>query len=458
MKPDRIAACGLIATLFASTLGCTLAPAYQTPAAPVAANWPGAPEVAGSPNAPWQDYYTEPRVQKLIALALANNRDLRVTALNIEKARALYGIQSAALLPAISAGADASGTGAGGAGGTTHQYSVGVGFAAYELDLFGKVRSLKTQALEQYLSTEQAHQTQQISLVAETATAYLTLAADQQLLRLAQDTLLSQQASLNLVEQRRRNGVASGLDLYDAQTSTEAARSDVAIYSSRVAVDINALTLVVGTGIPLTLLPPADSLVGSARLADLAAGTPSSALQNRPDIQSAEHILRGANANIGAARAAFFPSITLTAAAGTASPNLAGLFKGGSGAWNFAPSITLPIFDGGLNQSSLDASVADRDIALAQYEKTIQTAFQEIADVLAQRSNLAHQEQAQQALTTAASKRYRTYEARYKTGTDTSLNVLIAQRSLYTAQQTLITTQLSQQLNKIALRKALGYL
>jgi multidrug efflux system outer membrane protein len=467
MKLTGIASAMLLATLLSA---CSLIPEYQRPAAPVAQAWPtgeayktNGTAAKSAADMQWQDFFIDERLRQVITLALHNNLDLRVTALNIVKARSTYGVQGAALFPTIAASADgtAARTPASlsttGRTTTSHQYSAELGFSSYELDLFGKVRSLKAQALEQYLSTEQAHQSQQISLVAEVATDYLTLVADQQRLRLAQGTLQSQLASLTLTQSRFAQGVASGLDVYQAQTTVESARSDVATYTSQVAQDINALNLVVGASVPAALLPPADAPIGNiSAVSELAPGIPSEVLTRRPDVREAEHTLRAANANIGNARAAFFPSISLTAAAGSSSASLGGLFKGGSGAWSFAPAISLPIFNGGLNQSNLDIANTERDIAVAQYGKAIQTAFEEVANALAQRGTIDTQLTAQQALVEASEKSYRIYDARYRLGSDTYLNALTYQRSLYTAQQTLITTSLSRQTNLVTLYKVLG--
>jgi multidrug efflux system outer membrane protein len=458
------------AVLLALLGGCSLAPVYERPASPVADSWPTGPSYKTPPVAAdgkavadieWRAFFSDARLRKVIELALANNRDLRVSALNIVVARAQYGVERAALLPHLSAnvGESASRTPASVSGFgqtlTTHDYSANLGVASYELDFFGRVRNLSEQALQQYLSTEEARRAAQISLVAEVAGDYLTLEADQERLRLAAITLKSQQLSYDLSKHRFEAGSASGLEMYQAQTTVESARSDVAVFTSQVALDQNALALVVGAHLPDELLPQqqADSVT---TLTDIPPGLPSDLLQRRPDVLEAERTLRAANANIGVARAAFFPQITLTASAGSASANLSGLFKGGSSAWSFAPQLTLPIFDGGINRANLDIAKADRDIAVAQYEKAIQTAFREVSDALAQRGTLDEQVAAQQALVDASAKSYRISDARYKQGADTYLNALISQRSLYTAQQSLITTRLSKATNLVTLYKVLG--
>ncbi|MCM2357126.1 MAG: AdeC/AdeK/OprM family multidrug efflux complex outer membrane factor [Geobacteraceae bacterium] len=461
----------IIAVLAGALAGCaTMAPKYEQPAAPVPAAWPDGPAYrteAAAPTAkavadiPWQEFFVDAKLQKLIALALENNRDLRVAALNIERSRAQYQIRRADLLPKVDASADGSvqrlpeAFTATGRADTVDQYSVGLGVSAYELDLFGRVRSLKEQALEEYLATEQARRSVQISLVSEVASNYLTLAADRERLQLAKETLANQQQSYNLTKSRFEAGVSSALDLYQARTSVEAARVDIARFTSLVAQDENALRLVVGSQVEAELLPPALSETLTA-MKDVSPGLPSEVLLTRPDILQAENLLKGANANIGAARAAFFPRITLVSSIGVGSDDLAGLFKAGSLAWSFAPQITLPIFTAGANQANLTVAEVDRDIALAQYEKAIQTAFREVADALAQRGTIDDQVAAQQSLTDATAESYRLSLARYEKGVDSYLNVLDSQRSLYGAQQNLITARLSRLSNLVTLYKVLG--
>jgi len=400
-------------------------------------------------------------LRSLIELALANNRDLRVAILNIEQARAQYRVQDAQTLPTVNA--SGSGTAARtpaslsstGAAVTSHQYSANLGVSAYELDLFGRVRNLSSQALEQYLATEQARRTTQISLVAEVTTAYLTWAADQERLALAIDTLRSQTESYHLTQTRFDLGVASALTLRQLQTSVESARVDVARYTGQVAQDRNALALLLGTPVPDALAPDALGEALNA-LPELPAGVPSDLLLRRPDLLQSEHQLKAKTANIGAARAAFYPSISLTATAGSSSADLSGLFKAGSGSWSFIPQINLPIFDAGSNQANLDSAVAGRDIAVAQYEKAIQTAFREVADALAQRSAVSDQLLAQKALVQASDEVLQMSQARFDRGVDSYLDVLDAQRSWYSARQTLIGTRLSRLTNGVTLYKALG--
>ncbi len=453
---------------------CSLAPVYERPAAPVAADWPVGPSyqpltkaAADAPAAGdilWRDFFVDARLRNVIELALANNRDLRVSALNIERARAQYGIERAALLPSISvtgtqnAGRTPGNLVQGSSGGsavTARQYDVSLGAAAYELDFFGRVRNLSASALELYLGTEEARSAQQISLVAEVASLYLTLVADQERLLLAQETLKSQRVSFDLSERRFKAGATSGLDMYDARTAVETARSDVALFTSAVALDRNALNLVVGANVAPNL-QPSPPLAPVTALLDVPAGLPSDLLQRRPDVRQAERTLRAANANIGAARAAFFPRISLTASAGTASPTLSGLFDGGSSAWSFMPQIKLPIFDGGVNRANLAISKVDRDIAVANYEKAIQSAFRDVSDALAQRGTLSQRLTAQEALVEASTNSYRIYDARYRNGVDSYLSALISQRALYGAQQSLISVRLLNATSQVTLYKALG--
>jgi multidrug efflux system outer membrane protein len=464
----RISLCLPLALLFLA--GCTtMAPKYSQPAAPVPPAWPGGPAYKATTGAaakpvadiPWQEFFVDPQLRKLIALALENNRDLRVAVLNIERSRALYQIQRSDLFPKVNANADAtfqrlpadlSGTGQ---ARNVEQYSVGLGVSSFELDLFGRVRSLKDQALEQFLSTEQAQRSVQISLVSQVAATYLALATDRERLQLAKDTLASQQSSYQLTRSRFDAGVSSALDLHQAQTSVDTARVDIARFTTLVAQDENALNLVVGSPAPADLLPTSLSETLAA-LKDPAPGLPSDVLLRRPDILQAENLLKGANANIGAARAAFFPRITLVSSVGFGSDDLAKLFKPGSFAWSFAPQVTLPIFDGGSNRANLKVAEVDRDIAVAQYEKAIQTAFREVADALAQHGTIDDQVTAQQSLTDATAESYRLSQARYEKGVDSYLQVLDSQRSLYSAQQNLISTRLARLINLTTLYQVLG--
>lgn len=463
----RLSTLAIALAAFAGTACTTLIPAYERPEAPVAATFPGAQPSEASVLAPladtigWRDYFADARLRELIGLALENNRDLRVAALNIERARAQYGIQRAELFPSIAASGgqvaqripgDLSGRGE---AVVSRQYSANLGLASYELDFFGRVRSLEQQALELWLATEEARRSAQISLVAETANVWLMLAADVERLELARSTFQTRQQSLDLTRRSFEAGAVSALDLRQAETVLQSARADVARFQALVAQDQNALALVVGSSIPPGLLPARLDESVSA-VAELPAGVPSEVLVRRPDIVQAEHALRAANASIGAARAAFFPSITLTASVGTASASLDGLFESGSRAWSFMPQIRIPIFEAGRLQASLDVAEIQRDIQVAQYERAIQSAFREVADALAERATIAEELDARRQLVEATTKSFQLSEARYKEGVDSYLGLLDAQRSLYGAQMELIGTRLADAASRVELYRALG--
>lgn len=457
----------ILTTLLAATLtsACTLTPDYQRPAAPVPESFPNAmPANVTAPAADtivWRDYFADERLREVIAQALANNRDLRVAALNIEKARAQYRIQRADLFPSIGASGGQAAqrmpgdlTGSGNAE-VNRQYSATAGFSAYELDFFGRIRSLNAQALEIYLGTEEARRSAQISLVAEVAHAWLTLAADRERLALARNTHETRQKSFDLTRRSFEAGSVSALDVHQAQTLMESARADAARYQRFVAQDENALVLIVGASVAAEQLP--DSLTGSvSAVAELPAGIPSDTLARRPDILQAERALRAANASIGAARAAFFPRITLTAAGGSASSSLDGLFDGGSGTWSFVPQIRIPLFEAGRLKSNLDVAEIQRDINIAQYEKSIQRAFREVADALAERATVDEQLDARRRMVEAAAAGFRLSEARYKGGMDSYFGLLDAQRMLYGAELELIGVRLSEAANRVTLYKVLG--
>lgn len=448
--------------------GCTLIPEYSRPEAPIPADWPSGPayedpaSMRGAPRARelhWREFFTDERLQAIIQTALENNRDLRVAALNVERARALYRIRRAELLPAVDA------TGSGGKeripadisetrhSRTVEQYRVDLGISSWEIDFFGRIRSLKKRALEEYLATEEARRSARILLISEVATAYLTLAADRENLHLARSTLESQQAAYNLIRRRYEVGLVPELDVHQAQTRVDAARVQVARYTALAARDENALNLLLGTPAPAELLPETLSAVKPPE--DISAGTSSEVLLSRPDILRAEHSLKAVNANIGAARAALFPRISLVSAIGTASDELSGLFQSGTGAWNYNARIVLPVFDP-RTWSALEAAKVEREIALARYERAIQVAFREVADALAQKGTLGDQMQAQRSLVNAAAEAYRLSNARYTRGIDIYLNVLDAQRSLYAAQQGLIAVRLATLANQVQLYAVLG--
>jgi multidrug efflux system outer membrane protein len=447
--------------------GCPRAEKYDRPRLPVPTDWPQSAAIQTSePTAPaasgikWREYYAEGTLQSVIELALANNRDLRIATLNIEKAQALYRIQRGALYPGVGVMFDGQEhrlpekMSDDGTAKTVGQYSVNLGTLSWELDLFGRLRSLKSQALEQYLATEQARSATQISLVAAVTNSYLALAADRDKLRLARATLDAQQVSYDLILRSRDSGMASDLDLRQAESQVEAARVDIARYTGLVALDENALTLLASSPVPAPLLP--SELGSDLLLKDISAGLTSEVLLNRPDILTTEHQLKAAYANIGVARAAFFPRITLTAGGGTLSPELSSLFQAGTGTWSFAPQIIAPLFTGGSLRANFKAAQVDRDIAVADYEKAIQSAFREVSDALSLRARLMEQQQSQQALVKALEEAYRLSEARYKAGIDSYLSVLVSQRAMYVAQQGLVSLRLARLSNLVTLYKALG--
>ncbi len=497
---NRKCVLGLLAAT--ALAGCNLAPKYVRPVGAVPAALPqGGVYPAAATDAPdvtkigWRTFFTDERLRDTIALGLENNRDLRVAAANVLQARAQYRVSRADLVPSTTvsgsgtytnniqgaagalggaagggtsgggagagAGAGAGGggagvgTGVGGASSNLEFYSVNAGFSAFELDLFGRVRNLNRAALEQYFATEEAQRSTRISLIAEIATAWLTLASDQDQLRISQDSLKSFEQSLELTRAQFRIGVASELEARQAETTYQTARNDIAVLKTRVARDKNALDLLVGTSVGPELLPQGLGN-GDAALQVLPAGVASDVLLRRPDVLQAEHQLIAQNANIGAARAALFPRISLTATLGTISTALSGLFSGGSFTYTGAPSVSLPLFDGGRLRGNVDVARAQQQSAVATYEKTVQTAFREVADALAQRGTIDEQIAAQTARANAADVAFRISDARYRAGVDSFLTTLDSQRNLYTAQQQLVTTRLSRGSNLVELYRSLG--
>lgn len=442
--------------------GCSFMPDNRQPSAPVPARIGEGNVTAVALDAiAWRDFFSDDRLRQVIGLALEHNRDLRIAALNIEKARAQYGIQKAELFPAIGAEGGQSAQRLPGDLSLTRepmisrQYTATIGFTAYELDFFGRIRSLNTQALELYLGSEEARRSAQISLVAEVARAWLALGANRERLALAEKTLASRQESVKLIRHSFEVGAVSALDLRQAESLMETARVDVARYRTQVAQDENALMLVVGNQVPGVLLPVALADPVSS-VSAIPAGVSSAVLLRRPDILQAERSLRAANASIGAARAAFFPSISLTAGAGSASASLDGLFSSGSGVWSFIPRITIPIFTAGRLQANLDLAEIQRDIHVAQYEKAIQAAFREVADLLAERANIVEQITGQENLVKATAESQRLAQNRYNHGADTYLALLDTQRTRYAAEQGLIGIRLVEATNRVTLYKALG--
>ena len=452
---------GLVALLGAS--GCmSLIPQYQRPAAPVPAAYPAEASPGSAAGAAasaaaeidWQAYFADPRLKRLVEIALANNRDLRIAVLNIEQARASYQVKRADELPSVGAGLVAQRQ-PGSAGSLVNTYSVGLAVTGYELDFFGRVRSLSQAALAQYLATDEARKTVQIALIASVANGYLNLLADDELLRVTRDTLVTREESFKLTKLKFDNGAASELDFRQAESLLEGARVSLASTLRQRALDENALVLLLGQGVPADLPAPLP-LAGQQVSTELPAGLPSDLLARRPDVRSAEQQLIAANANIGAARAAFFPKITLTANAGTASTELSGLFKSGTWAVTGTAQLLQPIFDAGRNRANLDVAKVNREIAVAQYEKAIQTAFREVADSLAGRATLGEQLRAQLAQRNAAEVSFKLADLRYRSGAASYLDVLDAQRALFTAQQATVQVQALQVQNLVTLYKVLG--
>jgi outer membrane protein, multidrug efflux system len=448
--------------------GCTMAPRYERPTAPVADTWPSGasydPTQASEKTAadlPWREFIRDQKLQRVIDQALANNRDLRSSLANIQAARAQYRIQRSDLFPKfngeLSATRQKSLNSFSTSGGAVENefYSASVGLSAFEIDLFGRVRSLSNAQLESYLATAEAGRATRISLIAETASAYLTLAADNSRYELARRTVESAQRTMDVTRKRLEAGVSSRLDVRQAETVYQQARVDLASTTALIAQDRNALELLMGGHLSDELLP-AELPDDHQWLADVPAGLSSSVLLARPDVLQAEHQLKSANANIGAARAAFFPSLSLTASKGLASPELSDLFSDGVSVWSVAPNLVLPIFRGGENVANLSYAKAQRDLYVSQYELSIQTAFKEVADALAVRGTIQDQLDAQRALVDAAADSYELAEARYTKGVDTFLNALDAQRTLYNAEKSLVSARLTASDNVVTLYRVLG--
>ncbi len=447
--------------------GCSLAPEYHRPEMPVAADFPSVQSPEGTTKGQaevmaatlgWREYFVDPNLQKLIAAALAKNRGLRETALTVAAYQAQYRIQRSELLPSI----DAMGAGTkqrsfnGSMYNTSEIYQASVGITAYELDLFGRIRNLKDQALEQYLAMEETHRSARLSLVAEVAKAYLTLVADQEILTITEDTRRSEEESYRLVAQRNAEGLANQMEVAQARTSLETAKANLAMYQRLVAKDTNNLTQLVGGALPPGFSASGGLLAGQMPLSIVPANLSSQVLLQRPDIMAAEHELRGDNANIGAARAAFFPSISLTADAGSMSSNLSGLFDGNSGTWLFSPNVTLPIFTGGRLTAQLDVAEIQKEISVTRYENAIQTAFREVADALTANEAYSRELVAKRDNLEANQGYYTLAKERYAEGVDSFLTLLDAQRSLYRAQQEYVSVELEELINRIDLYKALG--
>ena len=478
--------------------GCSLIPAYERPAAPVPAVYPGGPaQLPGQPAAAsvsWLDYFGDARLQQVIGIALRNNRDLRVAALNIEQARATYQIQRATQFPTVAASLSETRQRPSllGTPGISQSVIAGLGTSAWEIDVFGRIASLREAALAQFLATEEARKAVQVSLISTVANGWLTLLADDELLELTRQTLQTRQESVRLTKMRFDAGVVSEIDFQLARSLAETAQATYAQQQRQRLQDENALALLLGQPVPPEALPlsapqatpdvaaagmseaatsgrggPAaspvpvlDTVAGGldslVPMPELPAGLPSDLLVRRPDVRQAEQQLLSANANIGAARAAFFPRIALTASVGSASTELSELFKSGSQAWSFTPQVTLPIFDAGRNQAGFEAARAQRDIAVAQYDRAIQSAFREVADALAGRATLGEQLRATRAQAEAEAVRFRLSDLRYRNGIASALDLLDSQRSLFAAQQLAVQARLAQLQNQVLLYKALG--
>lgn len=442
--------------------GCSLIPSYERPAPPVPTHYNYDTGKVASSSAPlsldWRNYFSDPNLQALIGIALENNRDLRVAALNLERTRAQYQVQRAALFPSVGLQANAARGNSQVTGELGNTFSVGLVSAGWEIDFFGRVNSLKEQALANYLATEEARKSYELALISSVAQMWLSLAADEELLDISQRTLATREATVKLAKLRFDSGVASELDFQQAQSLTEAARATYAQQQRQRALDEHTLSLLLGQEVPADVLHSIQGrkLSSIAPLANIPVGLSSELLERRPDIRQAEHQLLAANANIGAARAAFFPSISLTAQYGSVSSELDGLFRGGSWGFNIGPTLNLPIFNAGRNRANLEVAQASRDIAVAQYEKAIQTAFKEVSDALASRTTLHDQAQAQQAQAEAERKRLHLSELRYQNGISSHLDLLDAQRSLFALEQAKVQVHLAQYINQINLYKALG--
>lgn len=454
-------ACTLLLAL--SLAGCSMAPTYERPEAPVASSWnsPAAKTGQAASNLDWQTFIVDSELRNLVGVALDNNRSLRQTLLDIEQARAQYRIQRADRVPGLKAAAngnrqrlpgDLSNTGS---SAVSSSYQVGLALPEYELDLFGRVKSLTDAALEQYLSTEAAARSARIALIAEVSQAYLTYDGAQRRLQLTEQTLASREDSLGLISQRRSAGAATALDYQEALGLVEQSRAELESNARQKQQALNALVLLLGTADAAKRIPqlPQDKPM---LIQDIAPGTPSELIERRPDILAAEHVLKARNADIGAARAAFFPRISLTGSFGTSSAEMSGLFDGGSRSWSFVPTLSLPIFDAGRNSANLDLAKVRKDSAVAAYEGTIQTAFREVADALAATDTLRREEAARRALANTTNETLKLAKARYEGGVDSHLRYLDAQRSNFVNESAYIETSTQRQIALVDLFRALG--
>ncbi|SDP49798.1 efflux transporter outer membrane subunit [Desulforhopalus singaporensis] len=449
--------------------GCSMAPEYQQPPMPVANEFDyrfkgqdGAAETSLSldqfADLGFNEIFVDPILQQLIESALTNNRNLRKTALTVEDYRARYRIRRSALLPEVNVdGYGLKQRTLGTNGNTTGEiYSVEAGLTSYELDFYGRIRNLRDSALEQYLAMESTHKSAVISLVSEVVSSYLSLLTDRELLQITRDTKTIEEDSYDLVNQRVEAGIANELDLAQARTSLETAKANTALYKRQVARDLNYLIFLTGGGLPDSLGEGENLLQSIAPFVIESSSLPSDILLRRPDIMAAEHELRAANGDIGAARAAFFPTVTLTTSAGYISPELDDLFDGSSGAWLFAPAIKLPIFTGGRLKAELDSAEIKKEIAVARYEGAVQAAFREVSDALTGLATYEEQLVALKANLQANEEYYSRAKDRYHEGVDSFLTLLDAQRSLYGSRQKYLTLRLDQLNNQINLYKVLG--
>lgn len=460
MAPKQIRYAALLALL--ALAGCSFAPTYERPALSVPDAWPDDVKATAAPGKPvdWASFFPDERLRALIKLALEHNRDLRIAMARVAEAQALYGIQRADRLPTVAVGgslarsrtpADLSSTGAAVIG---QRADVNVGLSSFEIDFWGRVASLGEAAKASYLATEQAERAFRLTLVSSVADAYLSLSEAQERLVLAQSALETRAQTRELVDRRRQAGLAGDLDYLQADAAFEGARAEVAALLRQQSAARNYLRALVGTE-PKDL-PAGKTLAEQAISLDQQADVPSQVLVRRPDVLAAEQRLLAANANIGAARAAFFPRIALTASAGTASREIDGLFKSGSDAWSFTPSISLPIFDYGRNSANLDLVTVRKNIAVADYERTVQQAFREVADLLVARDQLAEQLKAVEAQERSQQRAADIAQARYRQGVGSFLEVLDAQRQLFTVQQSLIQVRRAMWSAAAQLYKALG--
>lgn len=463
MKKSLLSAMIMTVTL----TGCTLMPEYHRPDLSIKNAWPTGEAYPKNQQGAyvslgWRDFFADKDLQSLIETAITNNKDLRVAALNVASYEAQYRVQRSELFPSLGAAgtgsrqhvpADVSSTGH---SRVNSSWGVTLGVTSYELDFFGRIRSLNEAALQEYLSTQEAQRNTQISLIASVANAWLTLQADRALLKLTEETLQNYQYNYDLVQRSNEVGVASSLDLAQAKTTVEGAKVNLATYKRQVAQDLNLLTLLLGTEIPENIVNKKESNFDLQYVKEIPVGLPSDLLVNRPDIISAEHKLMAANANIGAARAAFFPSISLTSNVGTMSPRFSNLFSAGQGSWLFQPTIQLPIFTAGRLRGNLDYATLQKDINVATYEKTIQTAFREVADGLASRETYKEQVISQGNFVEANQIYYDLADQRYQAGIDNYMTLLDAQRQLFSSQQNLISVRLAQLTSEVNLYKALG--